>query len=222
MSYWALIIGYSITIAIYCLICFVLFRKWQKASPRYYSDIPFILGITFVVLIYNHLDSIFGLTGIMPITPLTQLIYLYAIVAIVCINLIIMLIIWMPERKRLRNSFIIGWFSLWVVVGAIFTVTFGTAEILHSLILMLSLPIMLLLTITWYFCYFKKRLTVINPLLVGIGFTIWTFSIILRVFISFIGTPIGYVFTDLHWIASLFDIAAFSMLLLGFSKEMKY
>ncbi|MFX1295969.1 MAG: hypothetical protein ACFFD2_14110 [Promethearchaeota archaeon] len=128
----------------------------------------------------------------------------------------------MPERKKLRTTFIIGWFSLWIIITSVFVGIIGTQDILHSIILIMSLPILLLLTITWYFCYFQKRLSVINPLLVGIGFTIWFISIILRVFLNSIGTPIGYVFTDLHWIAALLDIAGFTTMLFGFSREINY
>lgn len=98
----------------------------------------------------------------------------------------------------------------------------GSADTLHTIIFMMSIPVMLLITITWYFCYFQKRLSVINPLFVGIGFTIFFVAIILRVYVTLVGTPIGYVFTDLHWIPQLLDIAGFSIMAIGFSKEMSY
>ncbi len=100
--------------------------------------------------------------------------------------------------------------------------TIGSAETIHSFIFLMSIPVMLVLTITWYFCYFQKRLSVINPLFVGIGFTIWFLSIILRVYVNMVGMPMGYVFTDLHWIPLILDITAFSIMVLGFSKEMSY
>jgi hypothetical protein len=100
--------------------------------------------------------------------------------------------------------------------------TTGTAETLHSLIFLFSIPTMLILTVTWFFCYFQKRLSVINTLLVGIGFAVWFVSILLRVFVNMAGTPIGYVFTDLHWIPLAIDMIAFSIMVLGFSKEISY
>ncbi|TFG05491.1 MAG: hypothetical protein EU536_01945 [Promethearchaeota archaeon] len=163
-----------------------------------------------------------GLTGLMAITEITSLVSLFGYLAVAGILLTILLIIWMPERKRLRTIFIISWIALWSVLILFFMGTTGSAASLHSIIFLMTLPAVLVLTITWYFCYFQKRLSVINPLLVGIGFTIYFISILLRVYVTLVGSPIGYVFTDLHWIPLLVDITAFSVMLLGFSRQMNY
>ncbi len=222
IAYWALISEYLIIIGIQSCIVFILFRKWFQSTHRYFSDLPFIMAISFAFFIYDRIDSILGLTGIMPITAVSQLINLIGFIIITCINLLIMLIIWLPERKTLRSTFIITWFVLWFILIIVFMSTIGSPDTLHSVLFMMGLPIILLFTITWYFCYFQKRLSVINPLLVGIGFTGYFIGIILRVFLSLMGTPIGYVFTDLHWIAAMIDIPSFIIMLLGFSKEMSY
>jgi len=212
-------------VGIQCGIFAVLFQKWYNASPRYYSDLPFILALSSVILIYNHVDSILGVTGIMPITDISQFINLIGMLTMICLNLVIMLIIYLPDRKKLRTGFLIGWFSMWIAILTVLISTIGVSQVFHTIVFMMSLPIMLLLTITWFFCHFKKRLSVINPLLVGIAFTLWFISIILRIFITSIGTPIGHyedVFTDLHWIAGFMDIATFTIMLLGFSREVKH
>ncbi len=197
-----------------------MLRKWLSASPRYLSDIPFVIAISFLFIAYDRIDSTLGLSGIMPVTQVTSLISLFGFLAIVSLNLVIFLIIWMPDRKRLRSTFIVSWVVLWTLLISVFFGLTGSAETLHTIIFMMSIPVMLLLTVTWYFCYFQKRLSVINPLLVGIGFTIFFVSVLLRVVVSSAGAPIGYVFTDLHWIPLALDIAAFSVMALGFSREM--
>ena len=168
------------------------------------------------------MDSILGLSGIMPITTLTQLLNIMGFAIALGINLLIMLTIWIPKRKKLRVAFMVAWLALWIPLIIIFMGTIGEPDTLHALFLVMSFPTIILLTITWYFCYFQKRLSVINPLLVGIGMTGVILGILLRVYFSIIGNPIGYVFTDLHWIAILVDIVSYSIMLIGFSREMSY
>jgi len=216
------IFGYIISIGVFCLSFYILYKKWHRASPRYFTDLPFILALTYVILIYDRMDSILGLSGIMPITTLTQLLNIMGFAIALGINLLIMLTIWIPKRKKLRVAFMVAWLALWIPLIIIFMGTIGEPDTLHALFLVMSFPTIILLTITWYFCYFQKRLSVINPLLVGIGMTGVILGILLRVYFSIIGNPIGYVFTDLHWIAILVDIVSYSIMLIGFSREMSY
>ena len=222
IAYWATNSLYLTVRAIFLITIVVLVRKWLQASPRYYSDLPFILAVSFVFLTYDRIDSVLGLTGILPITVASQLINLFGFLVIICLNLLIMLVIWMPERKRLRATFIIAWFSLWIVLISIFMGTIGSPDTLHSILAMMGLPIILLLTITWFFCYFQKRLSNIHPLIVGIGFAIYLISMFVRIYVSLAGAPIGYVFTDLHWIPGILDVIGWSIVLVGFSREATY
>ncbi len=222
IAYWTLVSGYLIVLGIFCCIFAALFRKWYQTSPKYFSDLPFILAISFVFLTYDRIDSILGLTGIMPITTTTQLINLFAYVAFNGITLVLLLVIWLPDRKNLRNVIVIIWFALWISLISIFMGIMGSPDTLHSVIFALSLPMLLLLAITWFFSYSHKRLSVINPLLVGLGTTGMIIGMVVRIYVSLIGAPIGYVFTDLHWIAALIDIASYSIMFAGFSRKMSY
>ena len=222
MAYWMTIIGYLISIVVFGVSFYILFKKWHQASTRYISDLPFILALTYIILIYDRTDSVLGLSGIMPITNLTQLINIIGFAVALGINLLIMLTIWIPERKRLRVTFMISWLMLWIPLIIIFMGTIGNPDTLHSIFMVMSFPTIILLAVTWYFCYFQKRLSVINPLLVGIGMTFVILGVLLRVYFSIIGNPIGYVFTDLHWIAISVDIIGYTVMLLGFSREMSY
>ncbi len=221
LIYWTTISEFLVHIGLLSLIVVIMLRKWLSATPRYLSDIPFVIAVSFLFIMYDRVDSTLGLSGIMPVTQVTSIISMFGFLAIVSLNLVIFLIIWMPDRKRLRSTFIVSWIVLWTLLIGFFGLT-GSADSLHTIIFMMSIPVMLLLTVTWYFCYFQKRLSVINPLLVGIGFTIFFVSVLLRVVVSAAGVPIGYVFTDLHWIPLSLDIAAFSVMVLGFSREMNY
>jgi uncharacterized membrane protein len=215
--YWTTISMFLINIGIFALTVYVLFGKWYQASHRYISDLPFILGLTYVLLISDRMDSILGLSGIMPITQVSQLINILGFVVIFAMNLIIMLTIWIPKRTRVRLALMTALVGLWILMIAIFITMPGT---IHSVIFFSSLPMLLLMALTWYFCYFQKRLSIINPLLVGIGTTGILVSTLLKAVIGIIGTPIGYVFTDLHWIALSIDIISYTIMLLGFSKKM--
>jgi hypothetical protein len=216
------IFEYIISIGIFCLSFYILYKKWHHASPRYLTDLPFVLALTYIILIYDRMDSILGLSGIMPITSLSRLLNIIAFAIALGINLLIMLTIWIPKRKKLRVVFMVAWLAVWIPLIIIFMSTIGNPDTLHSLLLVMSFPTIILLAVTWYFCYFQKRLSVINPLLVGIGMTGVIIGILLRVYFSIIGNPIGYVFTDLHWIAILVDIVSYTVMLVGFSREMSY
>ncbi len=165
------------------------------------------------------MDSVLGLSGIMPITQISQLINIIGFAAVLGINLIIMLTIWIPKRKKVRWVFMIAWLILWIFM---LTVFISTPDTVHSILFLMSLPTLILMAVTWYFCYFQKRLSIINPLLVAIGTTGIIFSTLLKAVFVMIGTPIGYVFTDLHWIALFIDIISYSIMLVGFSKRMSY
>jgi hypothetical protein len=217
--YWTTICQFLINIGIFALSFYVLFRKWHQASTRYISDLPFILALSYVFLIADRLDSVLGLSGIMPITQISQLINIFGFVVVLGMNLIIMLTIWIPKRKRVRLFFMIAWLILWIFM---IIILISSPDTIHSILFLMSLPTLILMAITWYFCYFQKRLSIINPLLVGIGTTGIIFATLLKAVFIMIGTPIGYVFTDLHWIALCVDILSYSIMLVGFSKKMSY
>lgn len=219
LIFWTTICEFLVNIGIFALSFYVLFRKWHQASPRYISDLPFILALTYVFLISDRLDSILGLSGIMPITEISELINIIGFAAVLGINLLVMLVIWIPQKKRIRAIFMIAWLCLWIFMITIFI---ATPDTIHSILFLMSLPTLILMAITWYFCYFQKRLSIINPLLVGIGTTGIIFSTLLKAVFVSIGNPIGYVFTDLHWIALFIDIICYTIMLVGFSREMSY
>jgi len=164
-------------------------------------------------------DSVLGLSGIMPITEVSQLINIIGFAAVLGINLLIMLTIWIPQKKRIRIAFMIAWLCLWIFMITIFITT---PETIHSILFLMSLPTLVLMAITWYFCYFQKRLSIINPLLVGIGTTGIILSTLLKALFVSIGNPIGYVFTDLHWIALFIDIICYTIMFVGFTRQMTY
>lgn len=215
--YWVTICMFLTNIGIFALTFYVLIKKWYQASHRYISDLPFILALTYLLLIADRMDSILGLSGIMPITQLSQLINILEFVVIFALNLIIMLTIWIPKRTRIRFALMIALIGLWIVMISIFLTM---PETIHLVIFFSSLPMLLLMAITWYFSYFQKRLSIINPLLVGIGTTGVLVATLLKAVFGIIGIPIGYVFTDLHWIALTIDIVSYSIMLLGFSRKM--
>ncbi|MHA1265722.1 MAG: hypothetical protein ACTSRS_10870 [Candidatus Helarchaeota archaeon] len=217
--YWITINEFLISIVIFIISFYVLFRKWYSANRRYYTDLPFILAIGYIFLIADRLDSVLGLSGIMPITLASQTINFISFEMIVTIIIIVMLMIWIPEKIKVRIGIIVCWIALMSIMAIIFI---WNPQEIHALLFLMSVPMFALLVVTWFFSYFTKRLSVINPLLVGIGFTGFLIATILRAYFSVIGEPLGYVFTNLHWIAILIDIISFLIILRGFTEEMNY
>ncbi|MHA1132371.1 MAG: hypothetical protein ACTSQQ_16410, partial [Candidatus Helarchaeota archaeon] len=154
-AYWATISGYLLSIGVFSAIFIVLIQKWNRASTKYYSDLPFILALAFVFLIYDRIDSILGLSGIMSITTLSQLINLLAFISFNGIILFILLIIWLPEKKTTRNITMIIWAITWITIISVFMSIIGTPETLHSVIFLISFPMLILFTVTFYFCHFQ-------------------------------------------------------------------
>jgi FtsH-binding integral membrane protein len=202
-----------------------LFRQWFRAPRRYFSDMPFLMGVSFVALAASKVFDIFlysmflgepissqnqpGNPG-MPLAYIRWLLILVVLGPLVFVNLQI----WLPDRPKVRGTLLLAYISIF---AALFLSSQTYAE-LNALLPAVLFPPALLTICTFLFAYKQHRLPGVHGLLIGIGWIIYLVSICVRPTLMSMGPPPwGYVN-----IAELIDMGAWMVIFLGFVLKPKY
>ncbi|MHA1410948.1 MAG: hypothetical protein ACTSQY_11695, partial [Candidatus Odinarchaeia archaeon] len=153
----------SIMIGVEFLLSGILLYKWNRADVKYYSDLPFLFGITIFLV---------GVSGLIKLVyvifPFTTELMLYQIRGVmICITgttmMAAVLKIWLFERPK---AIVIG-SSLYAITFLAILFLSTTPQQIVTLTSPLVATNIILIIITFGIAYAKKRLPMINsPLLI--------------------------------------------------------
>ena len=227
------IIIFCVRIVIISLMSIYTIFSWFQQEKQYFSDIPFLFGIFFLLLIfgklldlfidfsYFHLDEqllllVMKTRYFVAIFDLLPMIYLSTYMILFSLSL--------KERfKGLSNEksinknkirILVIIIVIEVIVG-LFLLTIENAPIIYPIIIFPSL-----ITIVWlfYFSWKNQRLSQVNTFILMIGFGLYLLSQISRPLIqSIIGESSLYVIT-----AEVIDIIIGLIIFIGFYKKSNY
>ncbi|MFW9941348.1 MAG: hypothetical protein ACFFFT_09925 [Candidatus Thorarchaeota archaeon] len=225
----ALIIRISILagMAIYLII------RWFSQEEIYTSDLPFLFGMFFLILMYGKLLDVLTNFLYPSVSSEVYLTYLkirqlsvigtLAPMIFLSIMMIFTLLQVNGKIKKYSDSKEINIISLKILIiiaiieAIIIIITPNTtfAGINFAIFVVFSL-----LVITWifYFSYRNKRLSQVHPLIVAIGFTAYLFSNILRpIAQNIIGENALFIV-----ITEIIDIIIGLVIFIGYIKKVKY
>lgn len=224
IEYILLLTGMFLKEGLYVSLGYVLLRQWIKSEKRYYSDLPFLLGLAFSLMaVFSSFDVLWVLYIVPYETFANQILIViqYAMMTVVIVILFIsMMNIWFEKKPKLRKTVI----SVWSVVIPLgfFIGIFLNYEIIMALIAFFALPTFLLLGVTFLFAYSQKRLGNIHPLYVGIGALIGMLSYVFHMIFTELGVPYVDIYTTLSFIGLFIECLAYSGFLVGFLKQAPY
>ena len=212
--------------AIYIFGFIILFRQWKRATPHYYTDLPFMFAFMMLIMsIYTPFDLLF--VAFYPTLSLESLfgqisyLLVYNLVTFVSgMMLVILLVIWFPKHKRRISGVLIGWIIITEI--AILVAAFINIYIMDIFLMVIGLPTYIVFIITFYFCYYQKRLSNIHTLLIGSGMLITLISQLLYPILSQFGVRLAGVYTDASWPATLIWLVGYLVMIIGFLKPAPY
>ncbi len=172
------IIFNSLTTAVALFLSTLLIFKWNKTQPKYYSDLPFLFGISILFIGFSTLlNLIYSIAFFLP-----EIILFQIRGVLICITAVSMFIgvlkIWLPENFKLLISsgfiYALSFLSiLFISTSPSLIVTYTSPFIAINIILVVA---------TFSVVYVKRRLPSINPILIILGALIILISQLMKAF----------------------------------------
>ena len=227
------LIALIVRISVLAGMAIYLFIRWFSQEEIYTSDLPFLFGMFFLILMYGKMLDI--LTNFLYPSVASDIYLMYlkirqlsvigtlAPMIFLSIMMIFTLLQVNGKIKKYNDSKKINIISLKILViiaiieAIIIIITPNTtfAGINFAIFVVSSL-----LVITWifYFSYRNKRLSQVHPLIIAIGFTAYLFSNVLRpVAQNIIGENALFIA-----ITEIVDIIIGMVIFIGYVKKAKY
>jgi len=230
---WSVSIIIFIRIGIISCMAFYVLRQWFNQEEQYLSDIPFLFGLFFIILIFGKLlDLLYNLTYFtLNSDEVFILIKVRFFVAILTLLSMIYLSIGMilyylslKERykkygnKQLRKEATLKILTIIIALEAVAIILAPNTTVIGILLPCFVLPS--LATIVWLFAfaYKNQRLSQVHPLIIAIGFGAFLVSNILRpVAQNVLGESATYVIT-----VEIVDILIFIIIFAGLIVKVNY
>ncbi|MFX1452315.1 MAG: hypothetical protein ACFFCM_15865 [Promethearchaeota archaeon] len=218
-----LLIGREI---IYPIGAAILIRQWLNGKVRYYTDLPFIFAFVLLIMcIYTPIEIYF--VAFYPIasieSPIGQIAYLIDLnlnTVVYGLNFAILLAVWFPTHKKGILLSILGWIIFTEI--AILIAAFINMAIMDILLVVIGLPMYVIFVITFYFCYYQKRLPNIHPLLIGSGMLVILIAHLFHSMLGQMGIRLAGIYTDATWPAMILWLIGFLVMVIGFTRKAPY
>ncbi len=223
----------TIRIFILLIMSIFMFHQWFKQEHQYFSDIPFLFGLFFTLILFGKFfDIYYSLTYYTAEYNLFLIIYKSRyIIALLSLSPMYYLSVGMllfyyslykdqtelrnePFLKRIQKIITIIIILLEIVI-VLTVLNEKTGPLILSLIVLTSL---LVITITFYLVYKNKRLSQVNPKILTIGFGAYLISQVVRSILHIImgNTPLTVASGE------IIDIFVFLIIFTGLITKIKY
>ncbi|MFX0039883.1 MAG: hypothetical protein ACFFCY_11750 [Promethearchaeota archaeon] len=228
-----IVLTIGVRIIIVSLMAVYTFYRWFKQEQQYFSDIPFLFGVFFLLLIFGKmLDlfidfSYFGLDSGLQLLVFKgrYLIAIFDLLPMIYLSIFMILLSLSVKKRfnkltnekylnkiRVRILLIIVAIEVFV---CIFIVNVEIAPIIYPITILPSL-----IAIVWlfYFAWRNHRLSQVNTFILMVGFGLYLITSILRPLIQYIvgESPLFVI------IAESLDIIIFLIIYLGLYKKSNY
>ncbi|MFX0001293.1 MAG: hypothetical protein ACFE88_14360 [Candidatus Hermodarchaeota archaeon] len=222
------VIVISIRIFLLLIICIYLFSKWFKQEAQFLSDIPFLLGLFFLVLIFGKAtDLLWNLTFytfnddivllflkfrfFIIITEVAPLIYLGMEIIFFRLEDRFSKLKDKDYMNRLRVILI----TLIIIIETIIIIAGPNFTIMGIILPIILIPSLLGIVYIFYMAYRLNRLKVVKPGILTIGFFLYMLSNIFRpVMQNLLGETATYII-----VVEIVDIIIFVIIFLGLYKK---
>ena len=220
-----LFISAAVKTVVLILIATFLMIKWFHQKLRYFMDFPFLNALGFYIfslgkildifLYYHFIDTPNLATINDPVAILLARIrFILSPILVVLPYFILMLVIWLEDRKKLQKSLGIGWIVL-SLIAVLLAKNYKQFLIFN---MMIALPVIVLSIVSFAIIHHQHRLPQINSLFITIGWCVYFLTQIIRpIWIS-----VGNSAWGLTWIGEFLELLAMMTIGLGFLKPAFY
>jgi hypothetical protein len=190
-----LLVIISIKIGVISAMAFFLIRKWLKQEDQYLSDIPFLFGMFFLILVFaKFLDILisFNFFTLEPNSLLGLIKFRYYVAIFDLLPMIYLSVGMILYYLSLKERFNVYSDSarldkarqkILVIVILVELIAISIApnySTIISILPLLVLPSLLIIVWLFAFAYKNKRLSQVHPLIIAVGFGIYLISQISR------------------------------------------
>ncbi|KKM85050.1 hypothetical protein LCGC14_1293030 [marine sediment metagenome] len=218
----------------------ILFKKWFEQEVQYLSDIPFLFGLFFLILVFGKLIDLFYNIMYFHLTDTLFLIILKFRFILMWLNMIPLFLmtfeIWLfslsLKNRKLFKIVVIKTMKLQdntyltsvkykliefiAISELIITLMMPNIETVSSIII-LAIPSFLLVSWLFYKAFKLQRLKKINTRIIATGFLLYSISTITRVIWQmFFGKTVLYIF-----ISEIVDVGIFLVIFYALLKKVK-
>ena len=228
-----IVLAIGTRIIIVSLMAIYTFYSWFKQEKQYFSDMPFLFGVFFLLLIFGKMLDLFidfsyfqldsGL--LLLVMKARYFIAIFDLLPMMFLSLYMILIsLSVKERfnklsnekylNKIRLRILVIVIAIEIIVN-IFILSIENAPIIYPITILPSL-----IAIVWLFnfAWRNQRLSQVNTFILMIGFGLYLITSILRPLIQFIvGESPLFVIT-----AESIDIIIFVIIFIGFYKKSNY
>ncbi len=204
------------------IISFLLFKKWISSDKRFFSDIPFLMGVFFmswglskIIDVYifanytlaqaNQPDGVLYTLGIMR----------FYLVVIESVPMwILAVLIWFPNQKKKQ----IGIAGVAILFNLILLLTATNYIQMLQRFPLILFPVVFLHLLTYMFLYLQKRFPNINNKMLALGFFLMIVnSLMISIYRTPEPQPWGYT-----WLHELIELGIVAILGYGFLTTSNY
>lgn len=212
---------------------FYTFIKWFKQEEHYFSDLPFLFGLFFLLLVFGKALDLFNDFIYFQLEESIVLVLLKVRFFILILDLLPMIYLssemilfsfsLRPRFKKLTNEKMRNEVSLRIILLVLIFETVAGIIAPNPRVLSIFYPIVgipSLITIVWLFYFARKntRLSQVDTLMLTLSFMVYLISQISRPLAQYIiGESAIFII-----IAETVDLIIFIFIFLGFYKEAKY
>ncbi|NHI92794.1 MAG: hypothetical protein EAX96_09865 [Candidatus Lokiarchaeota archaeon] len=201
----------------------ILLKQWYFSDRRFLTDLPFLLGLSFISAFIDNIDSTIGFILNFKQNVYSGILSASIMIIILTFMLIIITDLIFNEKSKKSRYIILFLSAILLELLAIILILFD----LHVIFVMfinvcLALPTTIVFAFTFIQCYRQERLPNINPLYIGIGFSLYSISWIIKTIMFATLDPISYVFPAWIFIGYFLDILAYSIAIYGFTHKAPY
>jgi len=218
----------SARIIILSIISYYLFHKWFKQEAQYLSDIPFLLGLFFLILIFGKaIDLLWDLTFftfsddiVLLFLKFRFFIIIFEVAPLVYLGMEI-IFFRLEDRfsklkdKKYMNTLRTRLITIIVSIESIVIIIIPNVTLLGMVLPMMLIPSLLGIVYIFYLAYRLNRLSVVKPKILTIGFFMYLISNIFRpIMQSLLGENASYLI-----VVEFVDLIIFVVIFLGLYKK---
>lgn len=218
----------SLRIILLIIISVYLFNKWFKQEAQYLSDIPFLLGMFFLILLFGKaIDIVWDLTFftfskdvILFFLKFRFIIIIFEVAPLIYLGFEIIFFRLEDRFPKLKNNRFMNklrtrLIAIIVSIESLIVIITPKYNSLGFLLPFIVIPSLLGIVYIFFLAYRLNRLSVVKPGILTIGFLLYLISNIFRPLMMIIlGETASYII-----IAEIADIFVFLIIFLGLYKQ---
>ncbi len=220
-----LFISAAVKTVILFLIASFLITRWLNQKLRYFTDFPFLNALGFYIFSLGKLLDIYlyyyfiDTPNLATLNDPTALLlgkirFILSPILVVLPYFILMLVIWLENKKKIQNILGIGWVTLSLV--AVLLAKGYTQFLIFNLII--AMPVIVLSIISFAIIHKQQKLPQINSLLITIGWSSYLITQIIRpLWIS-----LGSGSWGLTWVGEFLELISMVIIGIGFIRPASY